>query len=54
MKVNRALLLPVAMVLEVLLLAACWTFAAVAPKLATVIKDWAMRSLPSMDWYRQG
>lgn len=53
MKCARALLLPIAMVLEVVLLAVCWALAPFAPKVITVIKDWAMKVLPSMDWYRQ-
>lgn len=52
MKVLRFLLLPIAMALEVMLLAVCWALAPFAPKVVTFVKDWAMKVLPSMDWYR--
>lgn len=53
MKRARVLLLPIAVVLEVVLLVVCWTLVLFAPRATTTIKDWAMKSLPSMDWYRQ-
>lgn len=53
MKRARLLLLPIAAVLEVALLAVCWAVVLFAPNAITPIKDWAMKVLPSMDWYRQ-
>lgn len=51
MRINpRILLLPFMALFEFSLLAVCWGFALVAPRLAMTINDWS-KKLPELDWY---
>lgn len=48
----RLLLLPLAVIAEILILAACWVTAAVSPARAARMVHWATHRLPDLAWYR--
>lgn len=51
MKRARLLLLPLAMIGELLLLALSWMVAMINPRAAESIMHWAVKALPASEWY---
>ncbi len=47
----RLILLPPAMVFELLLLSLGWILAVAYPRGAVCVSSWASKNLPALDWY---